>query len=208
MSTAIRSAAFTLLVGFAVVAIAAGCNKDKDEAAASAAGGSGAKPSYFEEGTATATATVESVNPQTRQITLRNEAGESYTLIAGPEVQNFDQVRAGDRVEAEYYESIALNVRAPGAAPADNEIRQAAARTAEPGEKPAGIAAQHVTVTATVTAVDKKKQTVSLKGPQGNVRKVKVRNPKNLENLAVGDQVVITYTEALAVAVRPVAAAR
>ena len=38
----------------------------------------------------------------------------------------------------------------------------------------------------------------------GNTRVVKVRDPKNLQNLKIGDQVVATYTEALAVAVKPV----
>jgi hypothetical protein len=41
----------------------------------------------------------------------------------------------------------------------------------------------------------------TLRGPEGKVVDVKVRNPKNLENVKEGDQVVITYTEAVAVSV-------
>lgn len=50
-------------------------------------------------------------------------------------------------------------------------------------------------------AIDPKKTFVTLKGPQGKVVDVKVRDPKNLENVKVGDQVAITYTEALAISV-------
>jgi hypothetical protein len=36
-------------------------------------------------------------------------------------------------------------------------------------------------VTATITAVDRKAQTVTIKGPQGNTETIKVKDPKNLE---------------------------
>ena len=56
--------------------------------------------------------------------------------------------------------------------------------------------------------VDQKRQdlangTVTLKGPQGNSRTMKARDPKNLQKVQVGDLVDITYTEAVAVRVRP-----
>jgi hypothetical protein len=43
---------------------------------------------------------------------------------------------------------------------------------------------------------------VTLKGADGKTTTVKVRNPKNLENVKVGDVVVITYTEALALSLQ------
>ena len=49
-----------------------------------------------------------------------------------------------------------------------------------------------MTVTATVEAIDAKVPSVTLKGPEGKVVEVKIRNRKNLENVKVGDQVVIT----------------
>ena len=60
-----------------------------------------------------------------------------------------------------------------------------------------------MTVTATVEALDKKNQTVTLKGPEGKSVTVKVKDPKNMENVNVGDEVVITYSEALAISVKP-----
>jgi len=55
-----------------------------------------------------------------------------------------------------------------------------------------------------VEAINKKKQTVTLKGPEGKTRVVKVENPKNLVNVKVGDDVVITLTEAVGISVEGV----
>jgi len=98
-----------------------------------------------------------------------------------------------------YHQSIAVQVTKPGAAEG-SQVKETVTR-AKPGEKPAGAVAKQVTVTATVEKIDKKKMIATLKGPEGKVVDVKVRDPKNLENVNVGDQVVITYTEAVAVSV-------
>ena len=63
------------------------------------------------------------------------------------------------------------------------------------------MAVNSVTVNTTIDANDKTAETVTLKGPKGNTQVVKVRDPANLEKVAVGDHVIITYTEALAVKV-------
>jgi hypothetical protein len=55
-------------------------------------------------------------------------------------------------------------------------------------------------LTATITAIDPKAQTVTVKGPQGNEETIKVRDPKNLTGVKVGDLVELTYTQALAIA--------
>ncbi|MCK7506097.1 MAG: hypothetical protein MZV70_19805 [Desulfobacterales bacterium] len=42
---------------------------------------------------------------------------------------------------------------------------------------------------------------MTLKGPEGNKETIKVKDPKNLKKVKVGDNVVISYTEALAISV-------
>jgi hypothetical protein len=66
---------------------------------------------------------------------------------------------------------------------------------------PAGTAIRTATVMATVTAIDKKKGTLTLKGPEGNLVTAKAEDPKNLEKVKVGDELMITVTEALAISV-------
>ena len=54
-----------------------------------------------------------------------------------------------------------------------------------------------------IVAIDADEPSVILKGPQGNLVEVLVRHPEKLEGVDIGDQVVITYKRALAVAVTP-----
>ena len=157
------------------------------------------KPTITKERVATVKATVEAINLDTRVVTLKGPKGNVFDLKVGEEAKNLSQVKVGDLVVAKYYESIAVEVKKPGEPGA--ATASGALATAEPGAKPAGVLASQVTVTSTVEAIDPKKTHVTLKGPEGNSVRVKVQDPKNLKNVKVGDQVVITYTEALAISV-------
>ena len=151
------------------------------------------------EKTTTVKATVEAIDLQNRIVTLKGPKGNVFDLKVDERAKNLPQLKVGDVVVAKYYESIALKVMPPG--PAEGMKSTEAVAVAKPGESPAAMVANQVTVTATVEAIDPKKTFVTLKGPQGKVVDVKVRDPKNLENVKKGDQVVITYTEALAISV-------
>ena len=157
----------------------------------------GEKPAIEESTLVTVTATVEAIDQKTRMVTLKGPQGNSVTFKAGEQIKNLSQVKVGDSVLAKYYESVAVEVKKPGEAKPGVTTQEAVTR-AKPGETPKGLAVSQVTVTTTITAIDKKKPSVTLKGADGKTTTVKVRNPKNLENVKVGDQVVITYTEALA----------
>jgi hypothetical protein len=171
-----------------------GCAKD-DKATAT-----GPKPSRFEEQKQTMTAIVTAVDPKTRMLTLKDVDGDTaVTFKADEEMRNLDQVKVGDRLTVEYYESVAIQVQPPGEPV--NDVRAALDRS-EPGEKPGGVMAQHTTMTATVEQLDKKKSLATLRGPEGNLRTITVRDKKNLQNVNVGDRVVVTYTEILTAAVR------
>ena len=75
---------------------------------------------------------------------------------------------------------------------------------AKAGEKPGGVLATEKTVVATIEAIDKKAKTATLKGEDGKSVTVTPRDPKNLDKVKVGDRLVITYTEAIAVKVEKV----
>jgi len=55
---------------------------------------------------------------------------------------------------------------------------------------------------ADVVALDPAKQIVTLKGPKQTVN-LKVPDPAQFKNIAKGDQVEATFTQAMAVAVEP-----
>src|SRR5690242_8524815 len=133
-----------ILCSLAMAAICmVGCAKDDKDATAT-----GPKPSRFEEQKQTMTATVTAVDPKTRMLTLKDVDGDtSVTFKADDQVRNLDQVKVGDRLTVEYYESVNIQVKPPGEPV--NDVRAAFDRS-ESGEKPGGVLAQHTTMTATV----------------------------------------------------------
>jgi hypothetical protein len=58
-------------------------------------------------------------------------------------------------------------------------------------------------VVATILAIDADEPSVTLRGPEGKVIEVLVQHPEKLADVDVGDQVVITYKRAVAVAITP-----
>ena len=66
---------------------------------------------------------------------------------------------------------------------------------------------KRTTVVANVLSVNKTKKIATLKGPEGNVVDVMVRDPQVLQEVQAGDQVVAVITESIAVNVRPANAA-
>jgi hypothetical protein len=152
------------------------------------------------EDTVTGTAKVVSINHKTRHVTLKGEDGKTMTIVAGPEVHNLAQVKKGDVLRVTYRESMAYSVSKPGQAAPGVSASTNVSR-APLGEKPGGSVTDTVSVRATIAAIDKPASEVTLRGPKGNLKVVKVKDPSKLDAVAVGDIVDITYTEALAVAV-------
>lgn len=160
----------------------------------------GEMPSVSESMLVTKTATVEAINQKDRKLTLKGPEGKVVEVKVGPKVQNFSQIKVGDQVTARYYESVAVDVRKPGE-PGPSVTQRQAMGAAQPGEKPAGYVADRITVMATVTAIAPDRSSITLKGPEGKTKDVKIRDPKEIQNVKVGDQVRITFTEAMAVSV-------
>jgi len=146
-------------------------------------------------------ATIAAIDKATRGVTLKNAKGEEVMITAGPEVKNFDQMKVGDKVTAEYVRALALELKKGGGLVVQR-TEQAGAVGAKPGEKPAGAAGREVKVVADVIGVDPATQTVTLKGPQRTVE-LKIADPEQFKRVAKGDQVEATFTEALAIAVTP-----
>jgi len=163
----------------------------------------GKKPSVKKEKTSHVVATVEAVDLENRIVTVKGPEGNIVDIKAGEQVKNLAQIKVGDSVEITYYESIAAKVYKAGEAPQGAAATVATERTAKPGEKPSGIVGSQVTITATIESISPKKTTVTLKMADGKYKVVKIQDKKNLENVKVGDEVVITVTETLAIAVKP-----
>jgi plasmid maintenance system killer protein len=143
---------------------------------------------------------VTKIDAATRTVTLKNKDGET-SIVAGPEVKNFAEIKVGDHFDVVYELAVAIElvkVKNPGTT---SEQVSTSTSTAPQGDKPGMITTKTVTATANVEAIDAAKNVVSLKGPQGNIFKVKVQNPDLMKDIAVNDQVKVVYTEAIAAVV-------
>jgi hypothetical protein len=147
-------------------------------------------------------AQVIGIDKATRTLTLKGPKGKVVDVVAGDDVKNFDQIKLGDLVVARYAEALTLELRKTKAGAGDVAVREGAA-TAKPGERPAVAGGRQVTAIADVTAVDPKASTITLKGPRGNEVTLNVQNPEQFKVVKKGDQVEVTYTEALALSVEP-----
>jgi hypothetical protein len=188
---------FALLAGLLVLSIAVGgCAT----APAGKSAGTAEPPSWQTSSLVEETATVMAVDQSTRMVTLKGPKGNSVTFKASDEVRNLAQVKVGDEVKFAYYESLAVRLlKKDEAFPAAGE--SSAMARAKPGEKPAGVVGTETTVNATITAIDKKAKTATLKGEDGKSVTVTPLRPEKLDEVKVGDRLVITYTEAVAVSV-------
>jgi hypothetical protein len=170
--------------------------------------GCGPTDAAYEE-TITLVGVVETSDPVTREVLLRGQAGAQtgalVTMRAGTAVQNFAQIRPGDRVTARYFRAVAAHiVRASD--PSTTPSAEVMAMRAAPGERPAGAVGDMVRARVRITSVDTTNNIVGFVGPNRQPRLVVVRNPamqQLLRSVSVGDQVDIVWEEALAVAVTP-----
>ena len=147
-------------------------------------------------------ATITAIDKATRDVTLKGPQGNETTITAGPQIKNFDSLKVGDQVDAEYVEALTLELK-KGGGMAVARTEKAGATKSTPGQ-PGGAVGRQVTIVADVVGVDPAKQVVTLKGPQRTVE-LKVRDPEQFKLIAKGDQVEATYTQALAIAVAPAA---
>lgn len=148
----------------------------------------------------TAGATVTAVDQANRTFTLTARDGKAHTFTAGPDMVNFNQMNVGDKVEATYAEEMSISVNKSGAAPGV-DARSAVVR-APKGAKPSLIVASSTEVTGVVTAVDQQARTVTLRGARGKEATFLVtEGAAGFSNVAKGDNVVISYTDALSISV-------
>jgi len=151
------------------------------------------------------TATVEAIDLATRMVTIVGPDGKSFVVHADEQVRNLSQVQVGDKVTVEYYEGLVAEIGPTGTAPDEVQTAVAVAR-APLGERPAGAVGNAITATVVIEYVDPIRNVVHFTGPLGKTRIVKVMKPEfraMLKNLKPGDEVTLTYFEAMAVSVKP-----
>lgn len=150
------------------------------------------------------TAIVESVNAQERSVLLRGQDGTLATVVLGPQVRNFAQIRPGDRVVTTMTDAIAVSLARPdGRAPVASA--EAIARAPQ-GERPALGYTDAQRVRMRIEGIDLGRNTVAYVDPAGTRREVRVQTPEMrrfMRTLNPGDEVDVVFIEAISVRVLP-----
>ncbi|MGH7177657.1 MAG: hypothetical protein ACREJC_09775, partial [Tepidisphaeraceae bacterium] len=103
----------------------------------------------------TVTATVQAIDMDKRQVTLKGPLGNVVTFTVDQRVKRLGEVKVGDEVTADYYISIAGELRAPTAEEKENPVTilEETARAPQ-GTEPAGGGLRMIKIVTTVEGLD------------------------------------------------------
>lgn len=157
-------------------------------------------PAVGDEVLLTLTATIEALNLETREITVKGPAGNVYTFPVDPAVKRLAEFKVGDAITLDYYASLAAELREPTAEEKAEPLAVLQdAGKADATSSPKGGAYRIIRAIVTIEGLDRPTGTATVKGPRGNYVVIQVRDPAMLPKLRIGDTVVVVYTEAFAV---------
>ncbi|MEW6077894.1 MAG: hypothetical protein AB1724_08790 [Thermodesulfobacteriota bacterium] len=199
-----RTAAELILIVVLTSTLAlTGCALNQSKEPAAPADTSAKAPGAIVGEVRAVTATVDAIDYETRHVVLKTPDGTLAPLKVSEEAYNFDQVKKGDLVDISFTKAIALKLeKDTGAEPGVSTSSRI--ERAPKGQKPKGTAYNVIDIRAKVVAVDAKTREIKLSLPDGTVYPVIADDSvKRFEEIKVGDIVLASYTEAMAISVRP-----
>lgn len=148
---------------------------------------------------------VTKLNKETREITLMDVDGGLVTLTASEEVKRFDEISVGDNINFEYWTFMKAEFREPTA----EEIAAPLVVLEEAGKAPEGVApgaivGALVRAIVTIEVLNRPNMLATVRGPQGNYLTIPMEDANLMEELRIGEVVIMTYAEALAISLEKV----
>ncbi|MFZ2807539.1 MAG: hypothetical protein WA081_07640 [Desulfosalsimonadaceae bacterium] len=191
MKSKIRLAAGALFIALVFTLLSSGCAKHP-------------KPAFTAGELISATAKVVAIDYPARRLALQGPEGNVVMIAVGEDAYNFDQIAVGDMVDITYTRSVAVSLQKPTGEP--SAISGTGMTRAPKGQKPEGLISNAMEITARVEDIDYANRLVEIRGPYGNLIEVEVdEDVENFDNVKKGDDVVVRYIEAVAIAVRQAA---
>jgi hypothetical protein len=141
-------------------------------------------------------AKVEKVDPDHRVIAMKDQSGRPFVIDVGENVP-LQTIKPQDWVSVKYQEAVSFALKEPGRSD-QPAIEQSTRRI------PDGVQfARKIDTTVEIVSVTDDGSHATFRVPDGMVRTVYVDDPPNqrkISRLKPGDEVAVTYTEKLAVA--------
>ncbi len=150
-------------------------------------------------------ATIEVIYLENREMTLKGPQGNLVTVEVDERVQRFHEFKLGDVVSVEYWTYVKAEFRDPTPA----EIEDPLVVLAEGGKAPEGMdpsvaVGAVVRAVVTIELINRTEMEVTIRGPRGKYMTIQAADQKLIKQLKVGDVVILTYAEALALSLEKV----
>ena len=148
---------------------------------------------------------VIAVDLETREVVLRGPAGNFVTLSAREDGVDLSKIAPGDTIIADYVASIEAEVRAPTAEEEANPwvVLGEMGRTADDDSMTAAGAARLIRAVCTIEAMDRNGN-VMIQDARGRMHTVGGVETEKLDNVRLGDTVVVVFTEALVLSLKEI----
>jgi hypothetical protein len=148
---------------------------------------------------------VESIDMKAREVTLKGSRGNLVTLEVDERVKRLDEVSVGDVVSADYWAYMKAEFRDP----TPLELTMPLVVLSERGKTPEGIepataVGAVVQAVVTIVGIDQPRRQVTIKGPRGKYATLPVEDQALLEDIKIGEIVVLIYAEAVAFSLKKV----
>jgi hypothetical protein len=157
------------------------------------------KAAFFQDKPLTFKGRVEAVDLANRVATFRVSKKNVFIMSISEQVRNLSELAVGERVLVKYFQATAVDVKRPGKS--GGIVLNKKIRKAKVKERPAGVEARQVTLTAIVEEINHSRTQITLKGPDGIPVKVNVQDPRNVAMVKAGDTLAVTYLEAVAISI-------
>ena len=148
---------------------------------------------------------VIAVDLETREVVVRGPAGNFVTLSARDDGVDLSKIAPGDTIIADYVASIEAEERAPTAEEEANPwvVLGEMGRTADEDSMTAAGAARLIRAVCTIEAMDRNGN-VMIQDARGRMHTVGGVETDKLDNVRLGDTVVVVFTEALVLSLKEI----
>jgi hypothetical protein len=146
------------------------------------------------------TATVDKVDQDKRMLSLKMDDGSMMMVHVPDGVKRFSEIKDGDKVKLDFYESLALAWKRSGLGVTGEATMIGKGK----GKLPSGMMASVTKESVEITKVDKAANQITVKMPDGKSQVLDVKDPAlkaDLSKAKEGDHLELTFTQAEALAV-------
>lgn len=144
--------------------------------------------------------TVTAIDSESREITLMGTEGDLVTVVASDTVERFDEIEVNDIISFDYWTYMKAEFRAPTAEELEEPIvvLEEGIKATEDMD-PGAVVGAVVKGVVSIEALNRPYMRATVKGPRGNFLTIPVEDEELLTKLRIGQVLILTYAEAIAV---------